>query len=269
MARAIAPGSPEVRIALATAYIEGRPQGRRPRRNVRSSASSARKSTKPTRTHPVSIRVASLLLLCVSCSFSAAAAIPARHRVPRRPGLRHVSPCASQAAACNFMAHAMESVPNAVYCKSHPVMTFTANGYSYGSARQGDQSIYTVTDGKQTLSMPIGWAFGLGTAGTDLCPRKGRGVLRELRQLLQGSGCAGHHHGRPEFSPPHPARSRGSAYGRAREARPASTATPPVPLPVASFPSPPSSPACLRALPRRNGQSHRRRPHWRTTPSSQ
>lgn len=59
----------------------------------------------------------------------------------------------------------MESVLECGVLKSHPVMTFTANGYSYEIRRQGDQSIYTVSDGSQTLSMPIGWAFGLGTAG--------------------------------------------------------------------------------------------------------
>ena len=42
---------------------------------------------------------------------------------------------------------------------------FRHGAYSYQIVRAGDRSIYTVTDGQQTLTVPIAWAFGLGSAG--------------------------------------------------------------------------------------------------------
>jgi hypothetical protein len=63
------------------------------------------------------------------------------------------------------MEHAMESVAECTVLRNHQLMTFDANGYSYRIERRGDQSLYSVTDGKQTLTIPIGWAFGLGAGG--------------------------------------------------------------------------------------------------------
>lgn len=63
------------------------------------------------------------------------------------------------------MAHAAESVAECGVLRSHPLMTFSANGYSYKIERKGDQSFYSVSDGTNTLTVPIGWAFGLGAAG--------------------------------------------------------------------------------------------------------
>ena len=47
----------------------------------------------------------------------------------------------------------------------NPRMTFRAGPYSYEIKRQGKQSIYTVTDGKDAISLPIMYAFGQGKAG--------------------------------------------------------------------------------------------------------
>jgi len=63
------------------------------------------------------------------------------------------------------MGHAMELVGECGVLKSHPVMTFSSKGFSYRIERKGDQSSYSVSDGKDTLTLPIGWAFGLGAAG--------------------------------------------------------------------------------------------------------
>ncbi len=63
------------------------------------------------------------------------------------------------------MAHAMELVPECDILRSHPLLTFTEDRYSYRIERKGDSSTYTVTDGQQTVSAPIGWCFGLGVAG--------------------------------------------------------------------------------------------------------
>ncbi|HLJ12968.1 MAG TPA: multiheme c-type cytochrome [Bryobacteraceae bacterium] len=63
------------------------------------------------------------------------------------------------------MAHAMELVYECTILKTHPLLTFTEGKYSYRIERKGGQSIYSVTDGQQTIAVPIGWAFGLGRAG--------------------------------------------------------------------------------------------------------
>jgi hypothetical protein len=74
-------------------------------------------------------------------------------------------PAQARLQPATSMAHAMELVAECGILRSHPLMTTQGNGYSYKIERKGDRSIYTVTDGTQTLSVPIGWAFGLGTAG--------------------------------------------------------------------------------------------------------
>jgi len=63
------------------------------------------------------------------------------------------------------MGHAMETVGECSILKTHPVLTFKGGKYSYRIERQGSQSQYSVTDGVQTFTVPIGWAFGLGRAG--------------------------------------------------------------------------------------------------------
>jgi hypothetical protein len=63
------------------------------------------------------------------------------------------------------MAHALELVADCTVLKTHPLLTFQDGRYSYRIERRGEQSIYTVSDGQQTLTIPIAWAFGLGAAG--------------------------------------------------------------------------------------------------------
>jgi len=63
------------------------------------------------------------------------------------------------------MAHALAPVSACDILKSHPLLTFRAGPYSYTIRRDGDRSVYTVTDGAQTIEAPLEWAFGLGDAG--------------------------------------------------------------------------------------------------------
>ena len=63
------------------------------------------------------------------------------------------------------MGHALETVADCDILRAHPKLTFREGAYSFEIVRKGDQSIYTVTDGSQTITVPIGWAFGLGSAG--------------------------------------------------------------------------------------------------------
>ena len=63
------------------------------------------------------------------------------------------------------MAMAMEPVANSKVLLDNPVMTFRSGPYVYEIRRQGEGSLYKVTDGKETIALPIVYAFGQGKAG--------------------------------------------------------------------------------------------------------
>lgn len=72
------------------------------------------------------------------------------------------------------MGRALEPVATSEILRNHPELTFRSGPYTYTIRRSGEQSIYTVTDGKQTISAPILYAFGQGKAGqTYLFMRNG------------------------------------------------------------------------------------------------
>ncbi|MGB6687768.1 MAG: multiheme c-type cytochrome [Terracidiphilus sp.] len=62
------------------------------------------------------------------------------------------------------MAHALETVEQARILIDHPLLTATYGKYSYRIERKGDQSLYSVTDGTDTITMPIRWAAGASSA---------------------------------------------------------------------------------------------------------
>ncbi len=62
------------------------------------------------------------------------------------------------------MGHALETVEECKVLTAHPLLTLKKGDYSYRIERKGDQSLYTVSDGAQTLTMPIRWAMGASTA---------------------------------------------------------------------------------------------------------
>ncbi len=63
------------------------------------------------------------------------------------------------------MANAMQLVAECPILIEHPKLTFREEPYSYQIVRDGSKSIYTVTDGKETITVPLSYAFGLGEAG--------------------------------------------------------------------------------------------------------
>lgn len=63
------------------------------------------------------------------------------------------------------MGRALETVATSQILREHPKLTFQIGPYSYEILRQGDQSIYKVSDGQDSISLPILYAFGLGSAG--------------------------------------------------------------------------------------------------------
>jgi len=62
------------------------------------------------------------------------------------------------------MGHALETVEHSKILIEHPELETNQGKYSYRIERQGDQSIYSVTDGSNTISMPIRWAVGASFA---------------------------------------------------------------------------------------------------------
>lgn len=63
------------------------------------------------------------------------------------------------------MGRALEPVATCDILLANPKLTWRSDAYFYQILREGDRSIYRVTDGKETLTVPIAWAFGLGAAG--------------------------------------------------------------------------------------------------------
>jgi cytochrome c554/c'-like protein len=63
------------------------------------------------------------------------------------------------------MAMAMEPIAESRVLTANPAMTFRIGNYAYEIKRKDKQSIYSVTDGKETISLPILYAFGEGKAG--------------------------------------------------------------------------------------------------------
>lgn len=70
------------------------------------------------------------------------------------------------------MAQALESVENCTILATRRSLAYTSGAYQYRITRQGDRSIYSVSDGKQTITVPIRWAMGLGFAGQTYIYRK-------------------------------------------------------------------------------------------------
>ncbi len=65
----------------------------------------------------------------------------------------------------NAMARALESVAECEVLRAHPRLEFKSGKYLYTIERRGDQTIYTVTDGRDAISEPILWAFGKNVMG--------------------------------------------------------------------------------------------------------
>ncbi len=63
------------------------------------------------------------------------------------------------------MALAAQPAAESSILREHPRLSFRLEPYSYQIVREGEKSIYSVSDGKQTLTGPIEWAFGRGEAG--------------------------------------------------------------------------------------------------------
>jgi Cytochrome c554 and c-prime len=63
------------------------------------------------------------------------------------------------------MAQALEKVESSAILKNHRELSYQEGPYHSSIVRRNESSILTVTDGAETLTVPLLWAFGLGRAG--------------------------------------------------------------------------------------------------------
>jgi hypothetical protein len=77
------------------------------------------------------------------------------------------------------MAHAMSTAVESQVLRSHPRMAFHAGSYSYEIVSDGQQSVYRVTDGNESISEPIPYVFGNGNIAQTY-------VLRHNGKLYEG-----------------------------------------------------------------------------------
>ena len=85
----------------------------------------------------------------------------------------------SRAQSETAMAHAMSIPPNGEILQNHSKLTFHSGAYTFEIVREGPQSIYRVSDGKETISEPIAYVFGKGHVAQTY-------ILRHNNKLYEG-----------------------------------------------------------------------------------
>jgi hypothetical protein len=63
------------------------------------------------------------------------------------------------------MAHASIRAVNAPTLRLHETLSFSLESYEFRLARKEDGTTYTVSDGTNSISAPLAWAFGVGVRG--------------------------------------------------------------------------------------------------------
>ncbi len=127
------------------------------------------------------------LLLCLAAPVAAVAQTGSS-------GASACAQCHSQAKSqpSTSMGRALETVEDCKVLIDHPVLTATVGKYSYRIERQGNQASYSVSDGTNSISMPIRWAMGASSAIGQTYILEKDGELYESRvsyfRELQGLG---------------------------------------------------------------------------------
>lgn len=129
--------------------------------------------------------LASLMLACCASLYLSSARGPggvararqsselSRWRARAYPGVRYVG--SQTCAECHAgeaktqldtpMARALRPAAGCDILSARPRLEFRNGPYIYRIARQGEQSIYTVTDGAHTINEPLQYCFGQGEVG--------------------------------------------------------------------------------------------------------
>ena len=89
----------------------------------------------------------------------------------------------------NPMGRALAPVESCEVLKTHPRLSFRNGPFNYQIVREGNRSIYTISDGSKSISEPILYCFGQGKAGQTYVFQY-KGVFFESRvsyyQEIQG-----------------------------------------------------------------------------------
>src|SRR6202000_2915058 len=80
-----------------------------------------------------------------------------------------------------YMAHALETVELSKVLNDHPLLTATIGKYSYKIERKGNGSDYSVSDGSNTVTLPIRWTMGASSALGQTYLLEKDGALYESR----------------------------------------------------------------------------------------
>ncbi len=81
----------------------------------------------------------------------------------------------SAALKSTAMSRALEPISACTILREHSTLSATIGGYHYELSRKGEQTTYSVSDGKNTVRAGLQWAFGQGAAGqTYIFEREGR-----------------------------------------------------------------------------------------------
>jgi len=91
----------------------------------------------------------------------------------------HAAKVASQAETP--MARAVSHADDAKVLHTHPDLTFSIGVYRYLIKSDGRHSLYSVTDGTETLSSPLMWAFGTPRVGQSYLFKREDGHFYEAR----------------------------------------------------------------------------------------
>lgn len=65
----------------------------------------------------------------------------------------------------NGMSHALMTAAESQVLRANPRLSVKKEIWSYAIKREGNRSLYTVTDGRETVTVPLEWAFGIDVGG--------------------------------------------------------------------------------------------------------
>lgn len=91
----------------------------------------------------------------------------------------HAAKVAAQEATP--MAHAVAHADDARVLRTHPSLSFSVGVYRYLIKSDAKHSLYTVTNGSETLSSPLLWAFGTPRVGQSYLFKRDDGHFYEAR----------------------------------------------------------------------------------------
>jgi hypothetical protein len=108
------------------------------------------------------------------------------------------------------MSRALQSAADSDLLQKNPDLNLRLGKYSYSIRRQGDRILYSVSDGTDTFTAPVQWAFGKGIVGQTYLMERGGVWYEGAVSLYSGTEAL-------DLTPGHellPRRTLDEAFGR-------------------------------------------------------